>query len=53
MHPYKTLFGVSKGFYIKGYEVNWGSKFSVSYYVLKFKNIIQVHRGHTMHCFNI
>ena len=26
IHPHETLYGKLKGFYIKGYEVNWDSR---------------------------
>ena len=42
---YEKLGGVSKSFYIKGYEVNWGSKLIVAFNAFKFKDIIQYNKG--------
>ena len=48
VHPYEKLGGGSKGFYIKGYEVNWDYKLGVSFNALKCRDIIQYDNGQTM-----
>ena len=47
IHPYETLGGGSKGFYIKVYVVNWDYKFNISLNALKCKDIIQYNNRHT------
>ena len=47
IHPYEKLGGGSKGFYIKGYEVNWDYKLGVSFNALKCRDIIQYDNGQT------
>ena len=43
IQPYENLGGVSKGLYIKGYEVNWYYELIVSLNALNCKDIIQDH----------
>ena len=49
IHCYEKFGVVSKGFYIKCYEVNWYYKSSVPFNALKCKYIIQDNHGKMMH----
>ena len=48
IHPYEKLCGGPKGLCIKGYEVNWDSKLSVSFNEIKYKDINKYNHGETL-----
>ena len=48
IYPYEKLGGGSKGFYIKGYEVNWDYKLGLSFNALKCGDIVQYDNVQTM-----